>query len=168
MVYSLFPDTLFFFFLSFPSFLIQKNTGLLLAPILLLLVGSLTERSLVLMVRAGDILRDQESEREGGSTTTALSIGYSATVAHCFGPSMGTVADVLIVTMNFGSGVAYLDVIADILAAWIGHPSKNVGLLLGTFTVFFWGFKYHLICTMGLKLWECSFHDFVFGESLYH
>ena len=86
------------------------------------------------MVRAGDILRDQENERESGGSaaTTTMGIGYSATVARCFGPSMGTVADVLIVTMNFGSGVAYLDVIADILAAWIGHSSKNVGLLLGT------------------------------------
>jgi amino acid permease len=104
-----------------------KRAGLLLAPILLLIVGWLTERSLVLMVRAGDILREQEGET---SQAGGLSIGYSATVARCFGPSMGTFADILIVVMNFGSGVAYLDVIADILAAWIGHPSKNVGLLL--------------------------------------
>jgi hypothetical protein len=81
------------------------------------------------MIRAGDILRDGATDTEGGGGSH-MAIGYSATVARCFGPQMGTVADIAIVTMNFGSGVAYLDVIADILAAWVGSGSKVIGLFL--------------------------------------
>lgn len=106
-----------------------KRAGLIIAPLLLFLVGSLTERSLVLMIRAGDILRDGATDTEGGGGSH-MAIGYSATVARCFGPQMGTVADIAIVTMNFGSGVAYLDVIADILAAWVGSGSKVIGLFV--------------------------------------
>ena len=114
-----------------------KKAGLLVAPLLLVLVGGLTERSLCLMVRAGDLLREGDDETglavgldgsKASSTTTA--IGYSATVACCFGRRVGTLADVLIVTMNFGSAVAYLDVIGDILAAWFGDSSKALGLFL--------------------------------------
>jgi solute carrier family 38 (sodium-coupled neutral amino acid transporter), member 2 len=104
-----------------------KRAGLILAPILLLIVGGLTERSLCLMVRAGDMLRQGDSEDTSPQT---LAIGYSATVARCFGPNYGTMSDVFIVIMNFGSAVAYLDVIADILAAWVGQESKTIGLVL--------------------------------------
>ena len=108
-----------------------KRAGLLIAPVLLLIVGGLTERSLCLMVRAGDLIREGNDEaNKGTSTSSSLAIGYSATVGHLFGPFMGTMSDVFIVTMNFGSAVAYLDVIADILAAWVGQNSKVVALLL--------------------------------------
>ena len=102
-----------------------KRAGWFFAPLLLLLVGGLTERSLSLMVRAGDILRDGDDEKGAGAQT---SIGYSATVARCYGPRWGNVSDILIVTMNFGSAVAYMDVIADILGAW--GANKVTGLLL--------------------------------------
>ena len=105
-----------------------KRAGWLFAPLLLLLVGGLTERSLSLMVRAGDILRDGDGEKgiAGGAQLTA--IGYSATVARCYGPRWGNVTDMFIVVMNFGSAVAYMDVIADILGAW--GANKVTGLLL--------------------------------------
>lgn len=104
-----------------------KRAGLLIAPLLLLIVGSLTERSLVLMILAGDILVEGDSEKNGNGNNN-MGIGYSSTVARCFGPRMGSISDILIVTMNFGSGVAYLDVIADILAAWVGNGSKVLAL----------------------------------------
>ena len=89
----------------------------LIAPILLLVIGALTERSLCLMIKAGDLC---------GTT------GYSDTVAKCYGGSMSFFADIMIVVMNFGSAVAYLDVIADILCAWAGKTAKPWLLLLVT------------------------------------
>ena len=77
------------------------------------------------MVRAGDILRKSDSEK-GMAVSSA--IGYSATVARCYGDRWGNVSDIFIVTMNFGSAVAYMDVIADILGAW--GANKTTGLLL--------------------------------------
>lgn len=101
-----------------------KRAGILIAPLLLLLVGFLTERSLSLMVRAGEFMRASETQKglEAGP------IGYSATVARCFGPRIGSLSDAFIVIMNFGSAVAYLDVIADIIGAWAGKDSKALGL----------------------------------------
>jgi len=95
-----------------------KKAGLILAPIVLVLVGLLTERSLTLMVKAGELCNTTD--------------GYSQTVRWCFGPRAGKAVDVIILFMNFGAAVAYLDVIADILCAWGGLSMKVPLLLLVT------------------------------------
>jgi amino acid permease len=67
----------------------------------------------VLLVRAGEL----------SETST-----YSATAGSCFGSKTAFIVDIFVLLMNFGTAVAYLDVIGDLLCAWTSADSK-VGLL---------------------------------------
>ena len=101
-----------------------RRAGLVLGLCLLAGIGVVTERSLSLLVLAGD-------------ACGTVSIGYAATVQKCFGAGAGLLVDIAIVVMNFGAAVAYLDIIADVLCAWVGQDLK-VAVLAAVVAVVIW------------------------------
>ena len=91
-----------------------REAGLLLGCFLLVFIGALTERTIFLLVLGGKIVR-------AGS--------YSGTALRVFGARAALAVDVGVILLNFGTAIAYLDVIGDVLFAWSGDCGAKVGLL---------------------------------------
>jgi amino acid permease len=92
-----------------------REAGLLLGSALLVCIAALTERTLLLLVLSGQI---------------AGAESYSGTALRVFGARAAIGVDVGIILLNFGTAVAYLDVVGDVLFSWSGDCGAKVGLLL--------------------------------------
>ena len=72
-----------------------KRAGLVLGAVVLVSLCILTEQTLMLLVRAGDVY---------GTSS------YAATAGICFGKRVAIAVDVFVLLLNFGTAVVYLDV----------------------------------------------------------
>ena len=97
-----------------------RSAGILVAIAMLFGVMLITERTLALLVEASVL---------AGTRT------YSGLVERAFGRCGSLTTDVFIIVMNFGTCVAYIDVIGDVLCAWIGPKWRYLGLFLVSYCI---------------------------------
>ena len=92
-----------------------QTAGWLLGVVILLLTALLTDWSLQLLLLSGD-LRGKRS--------------YPNLIGDVLGPTPAFIANILITFLNFGTSIAYLDIIADQLSSWFGIQSRGWALLV--------------------------------------
>ena len=92
-----------------------KTAGWLLGIIIILLTGLLTDWSLQLLLLSGSLCGKRS---------------YPGLIEAVLGPTPAFIANVFITFLNFGTSVAYLDIIADQLSSWFGFGSRGVALLV--------------------------------------
>ena len=91
-----------------------KEAGMVAAGMFLCLTATFTNWTLYMMAFVGEISHKK---------------GYSEAVEYYFGVKGALATDFFISFLNFGTSIAYLDVIGDIICGWLGYSAK-VGALL--------------------------------------
>ena len=90
-----------------------KTAGWLLGTIILLLTALLTDWSLQLLLLSGNLCGKRS---------------YPNLIEEVLGPVPAFIANILITFLNFGTSIAYLDIIADQLSSWFSDGSRGVAL----------------------------------------
>ena len=96
------------------------ESGLILGILLLTCIGLLTEQTIYLLVIAGKIVGAKS---------------YSGTARRTFGARSAFAVDIGVILLNFGTAVAYLDVIGDVLFAWSGCGAAALLLVTAVFVI---------------------------------
>ena len=107
--------------LSMPFFFLSG--GLLLGPLLLTFVLGMTDASLRLLLSAGELAGVQEIQE------------VARVLFPRHGDTYAKIVDACVVIMNFGSCVAYMDVVADLCVAWFGERWRATSLLLAIIAI---------------------------------
>ena len=91
-----------------------KEAGMVAAGVFLCSTALFTKWSLYMMAFVGEISHKK---------------GYSEAVEHYYGTIGAMTTDFFIAFLNFGTSIAYLDVIGDIICGWLGSNAKVAALL---------------------------------------